>query len=65
MDIVTISRTWRITIPPNMRNALDINPGQQFQVIAYKNHIELVPLIPPLKARGFLRGIDTTIERDE
>jgi hypothetical protein len=34
-------------------------------VIAYENRIILVPERPIQEARGSLKGIDTTIEREE
>lgn len=64
MDIVTISPKYQVVIPLNVRKSLGIKPGQKVQVIAYDNHIQLVPVISAKKARGFLKGIDTTVERD-
>jgi len=34
------------------------------QVVLYENRIELIPLMPVKKARGFLKGIDTAIKRE-
>jgi hypothetical protein len=34
------------------------------QVILYKDRIELVPLITAKKARDFIKGISTTVERE-
>ncbi len=64
MDIVTISPKYQVVIPLNVRKSLGIKPGQKVQVIAYDNHIQLVRVISAKKARGFLKGIDTTVERD-
>ena len=35
------------------------------QVIAYGNRIELLPTRDILEMRGFLKGIDTTVERED
>jgi AbrB family looped-hinge helix DNA binding protein len=65
MNIVSVSPKYQVVIPKMIREALNLQPGQKVQVIQYENRIELVPLRPIRSARGFLRGIDTTIEREE
>ena len=64
MEAVTVSPKFQIVIPRRIRQSLDIQPGQKVQVIRYGNRIELIPLRPIQEARGFLRGIDTTVERE-
>ncbi|MEZ4712475.1 MAG: AbrB/MazE/SpoVT family DNA-binding domain-containing protein [Caldilineaceae bacterium] len=64
MQTVTVSPKYQIVIPQSVRKMLDIHPGQKVEVIVYKNRIEVIPLRPMEEMRGFLRGIDTTIERD-
>ncbi len=64
MDTATISPKYQVVIPLRVRRALGVRPGQKVQVIPYEGRIELVPLGPIRKARGFLRGIDTTVERE-
>ncbi|HZQ05580.1 MAG TPA: AbrB/MazE/SpoVT family DNA-binding domain-containing protein [Anaerolineae bacterium] len=64
MEIVTISSKYQVVIPLAVRRALGIKPGQKVQVIEYDNRIELIPVMPTKKARGFLKGIDTMIERE-
>jgi hypothetical protein len=44
---------------------MDIRPGTKVQVLLYENRIELIPVRSPAKMRGFVRGIDTTVEREE
>ena len=46
------------------RKEVGIRPGQRMQVIQYEDRIELVPIRPTHEMRGFLKGIDTTIERE-
>ena len=36
----------------------------KYQVIAYDNRIELLPVRDIKEIRGFLKGIDTTVERE-
>ena len=64
MESVTVSPKFQIVIPRRIRQSLDIQPGQKVQVIRYGNRIELIPLRPVQETRGFLRGIDTTVERE-
>lgn len=64
METVTISSRFQIVIPRSIRESLGLRPGQKFQAIQYGNRIELVPVRPIREMRGFLKGIDTTIERE-
>ena len=64
METVTVSPKFQIVIPRKVREVLGIQVGNRIQVIAYENRIELVPVRPAKEARGFLRGIDTHIERE-
>ena len=64
METVTISPKFQVVIPRAVRKSLGIKPGQKVQVILYNNRIELVPLKPIKKARGFLKGIDTSVQRE-
>lgn len=65
MDISTVSTKFQVVIPLRVRRVLGIRPGQKVQVIPYEGRIELIPVEPIRKTRGFLRGIDTTIDREE
>jgi AbrB family looped-hinge helix DNA binding protein len=63
-ELVTVSPRFQIVIPLSVRRSLGIKPGQKFQVIMYEGRIELMPLLSAEKTRGFMNGIDTTIERE-
>ena len=65
MQSATVSTKFQVVIPKKVREALGIKPGQKVQVIPYEGRIELIPLEPMKKSRGFLKGIDTHIEREE
>jgi AbrB family looped-hinge helix DNA binding protein len=65
MTSVTISPKYQVVIPKEIREALDLHPGQQVQAIPYDGRVEFVPVRPMSSRRGFLAGIDTTVERDE
>ncbi len=64
MDITTVSPKYQVVIPLRVRRALGIRPGQKIQVIPYEGRIELIPIKPVKQARGFLKGIDTSVERE-
>ncbi len=64
METATISPKFQVVIPARVRRALGLRPGQKVQVIPYEGRVELIPLEPIRRSRGFLKGIDTTVERD-
>jgi AbrB family looped-hinge helix DNA binding protein len=64
METVMVSPKFQVVIPRAIRESLGLRPGQKVQVILYQNRIELIPVKPIKKMRGFLKGIDTTIERE-
>jgi AbrB family looped-hinge helix DNA binding protein len=65
MVTVTVSPKFQVVIPSAIRDSLGIRPGQKIQVIRYGDRIELIPLRPVQETRGFLRGINTTVEREQ
>ena len=65
MDTVTVSTKYQVVIPREIRASLGIKPGTKFQVLRYDNRIELIPVKPMREMRGFLRGMDTAIEREK
>lgn len=64
MNTVTVSPKFQVVIPREVRDALDIKAGQKVQILQYEDRIVLIPLVPIQQTRGFLRGMDTTIERE-
>jgi AbrB family looped-hinge helix DNA binding protein len=64
MNTVTISPKFQVVIPQMIRKSLGLQPGQKVQAILYENRIELIPIQPMQTMRGFLKGIDTSIERE-
>jgi AbrB family looped-hinge helix DNA binding protein len=64
MEAVTVSPKFQVVIPKEMRKSLKLAPGQKFQALLYENRIELIPVRPIKKMRGFLKGIDTNINRE-
>ena len=64
MFLVTVSPKFQVVIPRAVREALGIKPGQKVQVVQYDNRVEFIPVKPTKQTRGFLKGIDTTVERE-
>jgi AbrB family looped-hinge helix DNA binding protein len=64
METVTVSPKFQVVIPKEIRESLKLTPGQKVQALLYENRIELIPVQPIKKMRGFLKGIDTTIDRE-
>jgi AbrB family looped-hinge helix DNA binding protein len=64
MDTVTVSPKYQVVIPGRIRDSLGVKPGQKVTVILYNNRIEMIPVRPVEESRGFLKGIDTSVERE-
>jgi AbrB family looped-hinge helix DNA binding protein len=64
LQTVTVSSKYQVVIPRAIRRSLRIEPGQKVQVFLYGDRIEFVPAKPMRRMRGFLKGIDTAVERD-
>lgn len=65
MPAVRISPKFQVVIPKKIREDLDLKPGQNLQVFEVDGRIELVPEEEVSSLRGFVRGIDTALDRDE
>ena len=65
MDTITVSPKYQVVIPQKARQLLNIKKGQKMHVIAYDNRVVLIPVRPIQEARGSLKGLDTTVEREE
>lgn len=64
MEVVTISPKFQVVIPRSVRERLNLSPGQKVQALVYDGRVELIPMRPAKSVRGFLKGLDTTIDRD-
>jgi len=65
MTAVTVSPKYQVVIPKQVRESMGIFSGQKIQVLTYQNRIELIPIKPMKKMKGFLKGIDTEVSRDK
>lgn len=65
MTSVTVSPKYQVVIPKDVRDSMGIVSGQKMQILTYQNRIELIPIRPMKKMKGFLKGIDTSVKRDK
>ena len=65
MTFVTVSPKYQVVIPKSVRESMGIVSGQKIQILTYQNRIELIPIQPMKKMRGFLKGINTSERRDK
>ena len=65
METVTISPKFQVVIPKGIRTRLKLRAGQKIQAMVYQDRIELVPVRPVRQLKGFLRGIDTSVPREQ
>ncbi len=64
MEAVKISPKFQVVIPKKLREALKLSAGQRVQMVVYGNRIEMIPQREISEMKGFLKGIDTTVERE-
>jgi AbrB family looped-hinge helix DNA binding protein len=65
MSKVKLSPKFQVVIPQLVREKLDLKPGEQIVVIEKEGIIHLIPLKPIKQMRGFAKGTDTQVIRDE
>ena len=64
MEAAKISPKFQVVIPKRLREALKLSPGQRVQMVVYGDRIEMIPLRKISEMKGFLKGIDTDVERE-
>ena len=65
MGIVKLSPKFQVVIPRDVREKLDLKPGQKIVVIEKGGVLHLIPQKPVKEMKGFVKGIDTSKLRDE
>jgi len=65
MATVTVSPKFQVVIPKSIRDKMGIKVGQRFQLIQYEGRIEFIPLKNVKDMKGFLKGIDTKVQREK
>jgi len=62
---VTVSSKYQIVIPQEVREKIELKPGQKIVVVEKDGIIHLIPQKPIREMRGFIKGMDTRQLRDE
>jgi len=65
MTTVKISPKFQVVIPKELRERMHLRPGTELSVTGHEDHIELAPVRDIRSMRGFMRGINTDVQRDE
>ncbi|PID41356.1 MAG: AbrB family transcriptional regulator [Proteobacteria bacterium] len=64
MQTVTVSPKFQIVIPKQIREILQLKPGQKMCVIEYDGRIELIPDRAISELKGFVKGINIDFSRE-
>ncbi len=64
MNSVLLSPKYQIVIPLQVRRMLQLQPGQRMQVVEHEGRIELIPERDISELCGFLKGINTEVDRE-
>ncbi len=64
MVTVTVSPKFQVVIPKEIRTQLALKPGMKLQILRYGERIEFVLVKKASEMKGFLKGIDTSIDRE-
>lgn len=65
MSMTTISPTFKIVIPKDVREKLRLSPRQRLQVVEKGGVITLVPEVPLKSLKGALKGMSKTGIREK
>jgi len=65
MATVRVSPKFQVVIPKDIRTNMNIEAGQLVEVFSWDNRIEIVPVRPMEDMRGFIRGMDSGIDREK
>lgn len=65
METVTLSPKFQVVIPLSIRKALHLTAGEKLRVLRYGDRVELIPIRPVQQMRGFLKSMDSDIERED
>ncbi len=65
MTALKVSPEYQIVIPKGVCETMGVRPGQKIRLIRFGDQIRLVPVRPIEEMRGWLKGVNVTIERDD
>ena len=65
MAIVTVSSKYQVVIPQEVRERMNLKPGQKVIVVEKDGVVHLIPENPMKELRGFAKGVTTEKLRHE
>jgi len=65
MGVVTVSSKYQIVIPLDVREKMNLKPGQKVFVVEKDGVAHLIPEKPMKDLRGFVKGVTTDKLRHE
>jgi len=65
MGVVTVSSKYQIVIPLDVREKMNLKPGQRVIVVEKDGVVHLIPEKPMKDLRGFVKGVTTDKLRHE
>jgi len=65
LGVVTVSSKFQIVIPLDVREKMNLKPGQKVFVIEKDGVVHLIPEKPMKDLRGFVKGVTTDKLRHE
>ena len=63
MNTVTLSPKFQVVIPQQIRESLQLKPGQKMQMIRFECQVVMVPLRALKEMQGTFKGMNTDFER--
>jgi AbrB family looped-hinge helix DNA binding protein len=64
METVTISPKFQVVIPQKIRESLGLRSGEKAKMVCFRNRIEIIPVREIRSLRGYLKGINTALDRE-
>ena len=65
MNTVKVSSKYQVVIPKEVREQMDLKPGQEFHVLWMNGAIEFIPVVDPKDLFGITKDNPVIFERDE
>ena len=65
MGVVTVSSKYQVVIPRDVREKMNLKPGQKVIVVEKDGMVHLIPEKPVKELRGFVKGVTTDKLRHE
>jgi AbrB family looped-hinge helix DNA binding protein len=66
MSTATVTRDFKITLPKKLREAMHIQPGQEFELIPNGSCLQMIPKYSTAKLKSTIaEGIDRGVNENE